>query len=142
MRKGFGNLILRLNLHHLEHLEKFLYELESLWSERLNEYEIQGNEIQDEEIRAEFFDFYYDDWSVYEDDYPKIAKFSILVSIHSYFEKICSEYYQQVIRDNSNWKPIDKRSIHALDYIDWFRKNFGQHLFEKKLINSFVISIK
>ncbi|MGA3674100.1 hypothetical protein [Lysinibacillus agricola] len=138
MRKGFSNIILTFNLYHLEQLEKFLYELELLWSERLNEYELQGNEIQDEESRQEFFDFYYDDWSVYRDEYPKIAKFSILVSGHSYFEKICSDYYQKAIIDNSNLKPIDKRNKHAVDYVNWFRKNFGKHLFERKTYQQFL----
>lgn len=137
MSKGFSNIILSFNLYHLEHLEKFLYELESLWSERLNEYEIQGNEIQDEESREEFFDFYYDDWSVYRDDYPKIAKYSILVSSHSYFEKLCSDYYQKAIRDNTNWKSIDKSNKHAQDYVDCFRKNFGQQLFKKQTYQQF-----
>lgn len=139
MKKGFRDIILTFNLYHLEQLEKFLYELESLWSERLNEYELQGNEILDEESRQEFFDFYYDDWSVYRDEYPKIAKFSILVSAHSFFEKICSDYYQKAILDNSNWKPIDKRNKHAVDFVNWFRKNFGENLFEEKAYQQFLV---
>lgn len=92
--RGYAAAKLSLNLYHLEHLGNFLNELQSLWDKRLNEYEVLGNEIQDEDRREEFFDYYYDDWSVYRDDYPK--KLSIaywLVVTH-----ILKSYVQIIIK--------------------------------------------
>lgn len=135
--KNYSKIILSFNLSHLEHLEKFLDELDLLWNQRLKEYEVRGNEFEDEETREEFFDFYFDDWSVYRDNYPNIAKYSVLVSSHSLLEKLCTDYYQRAAKNNTNWKVITKTNKHALDYIDCFRKNFGKQLLNTETYQMF-----
>lgn len=132
-----NDMVLWLNLYHLEQLEKFTEELELLWHERLKEYEIRGSEFEDEETRQEFFEIYYDDWSVYRDNYPNIANYSVLVSSHSLLEKMCADYYRQAMKNNANWKDIKKPNIHALDYIKCFMDNFGKQLLNKETYQMF-----
>lgn len=136
--RGFAEAKLSLSLYHLEHLENFLDELQSLWDKRLNEYEGLGNEIEDEHTRQEFFEFYFDDWAVYRDDYPRIAKYSVVVSSHSYFEKICSDYYNKAQKDNPNWKVINKPNKHALDYVKYFKRNLGGKAVSEKIYQQFL----
>lgn len=136
-RMNRNAMVLWLNLYHLEQLEKFTEELELLWRERLKEYEIRGNEFEDEETKQEFFEFYYDDWSVYRDNYPNIANYSVLVSSHSLLEKMCADYYLHALENNADWKTINQKHKHALNYIDCFRSNFGNHLLSKKTYQKF-----
>ena len=132
--RGFSNAVLTFNLNHLERLKNFLDEVQFLWDKRLNDYEIIGSEIEDEEEREKYFDFFYDEWSEYRDEYPRIAKYSLIVSCHSYFEKICSDYYRSVLRDNLDLEVIPKRNIYALDYLKWFNDNYGERTIETKKI--------
>jgi len=135
--RGFANAILSINLHQFENIKNFLNEVQLLWNEKLNDYEEMGNEIEDEEERNEFFDFYYDDWVVYRDEYPRLANYNGLVSCYSYFEKLCSDYYRRVLQFNPDFEGMKKRNIYALDYIKWFEKKFEKQILNEEKLEQF-----
>ncbi len=130
--KGFASAILMINLDQFKNINNFLDEVQSLWHQKLNDYEERGNKIEDEAEREEFFDFYYDDWVLYRDEYPRLAIYNGLVSCYSYFEKLCSDYYKRVVKFNSDFEGIKKRRIYALDYIKWFERKFEKPIFSPK----------
>jgi len=136
VKKGY-DAWLSLSLTYFQEMERFLEETETLWNTRLKEYEAMANEIKEEEIKEEFYDYHYDEWILYRDDFPRIAKYSVVVNCFSYFEKLSSEYYNRALKFNTKLEKYHSDRLHARDYVNWFRKNFDKEIFPNQTFSTF-----
>lgn len=99
----------------LDDFKQFSKLIEQQFTNTLQNYENEASKLPEDEREA-YYDYYYDEWSPYKNDYPKIHRNSLLISIYSFLEStlinLCKrsmgKYHLSLSHKDINGKGIEQ----------------------------------
>ena len=123
---SWNELNLIFKLEHLKEIEMLLENTNSLWEKRYQELLAQADSIEDEDIKTEFYDFYFEELQLMSETLPRINRYGLFSNLFSFLEYNILVQCKEAIRTLSIDNEI--KGHYFSDYIIFLRENVSLQL--------------